>query len=78
MLRPDELLIIHRWIKAIQKRDGISYELASQRLYLEQFEILKVADEDTKAWENLVSSVDLALFSAAAHRQQDSQSRGSK
>lgn len=72
LLRPDQLVIVHRWVKAIQKRDGISYDQACNRLYSEQFEILKVADEDTKAWKHLGSSVNLALFNAEVHRQQDS------
>ena len=51
-LNQAELIIIHRWIKTIQKCDGITYDQACKRLYAEQNERLLCADEDAKAFRD--------------------------
>lgn len=68
-----ELLDIHRWIQRIQQRDDIPYDQACERLYAEQFERLKCADEDSKAWNNLLSSVKVSLTGAQEHAREDPQ-----
>lgn len=62
---------IHRLIKAIQTRDGITYDQACERLYREQFQRLKCSDEDSKAWSHLVGSVNIAITGARDHKKQD-------